>query len=282
MKFISPINHSLLEKNNLQLDMLRLDTIHPAISGNKWFKLKYHLEDAREKSKKSLLSFGGAYSNHLHALAFAGKKYGYKTIAYVRGEEVSNPTLKDCKTWGMELHFISRAQYQLKDDEVFIQALQERLPESLIIPEGGKSEYGILGCREIMTLTDTAKYDIITCAIGTATTFIGISQSLLPHQFAIGYTAMKQGEYLHDIIVKNIQHDRWQLVADYHFGGFAKITDELKDYMQIFYLENDIELDRVYNAKMIAGLFDMIGKGMFEKGKKILAIHTGGLQGNRV
>jgi 1-aminocyclopropane-1-carboxylate deaminase len=281
IELISPILHPLLCEYGIQLDMLRLDLLHPAISGNKWFKLKYNIEYALEHNFTSLVSFGGAYSNHLHAMAYAGKEAGLKTIGYIRGEEVQNPTLMGCKDWGMKLHFVSRTDYKHKNELEFLETLQQMHPDAYIIPEGGSNSLGLKGCLEIVTVSDTSQYDHICCAVGTATTLTGIAQSLLPHQSAIGFTAMKNGSYLKDTISLTVNHHRWDLETEYHFGGFGKKNHSLVDFIHSFKLEQNIELDIVYTAKMMIGLLDLIQQHKFRSGSKILAIHTGGIQGNR-
>lgn len=281
MELITPILSSLIESHGIQLDLLRIDLLHPHISGNKWFKLKYNIDHAKLEHKNTLVSFGGPYSNHLHALAFAGKEAGFSTIGYIRGEEVSNSTLQDCKEWGMDLQFISRHEYRSKSDEAFLADIQRQHSDSMIIPEGGSNELGLKGCREILSLCDTTSYNYITCAVGTGTTFAGIAQSLLPHQHAIGFTAMKGGAYLQESLAQYIPHSRWSLETEYHFGGFGKMHAEVLHLIRNFKESNHVELDFVYTAKMICGIMDKIRKNHFDSGSKILSIHTGGVQGNR-
>jgi 1-aminocyclopropane-1-carboxylate deaminase len=281
MSLITPIQSPLLASHDVQLDLLRLDRIHPQISGNKWFKLKYNLAQAKREQKRLLVSFGGAYSNHLHALAFAGKQEGLSTLGYIRGEEVSNTTLNDCKQWGMDLRFISRQDYRSKSDHAFISSLKIEHPEGFFIPEGGSNELGLKGCNEILSLCDTTMYDYITCAVGTGTTLAGIAQSLLPHQHAIGFTAMKGGEYLNAFLKEQLSHSRWSLETEYAFGGFGKKNEAVIQLLNEFKNTHHVELDFVYTAKMMAGLIDKIQQKHFPKGAKILAIHTGGIQGNR-
>lgn len=281
MELISSVHWPCLTERNLQLDVLRIDLLHPEISGNKWFKLKYNIAHALEHQYTSLLSFGGAYSNHLHALAFAGFEAGLKTIGIVRGEPIQNATLSDCIRWGMELHFISREKYKQKNESDFLAELQLKFPDAMIIPEGGSNNLGLKGCTEICEIADTTMYDTIACAIGTGTTFCGIANALRPHQNAIGYTVMKQGEYLIDVLRPQISHPRWQLQTHAHGGGFGKRSQALLEFMSKFQTEQHIELDAVYTAKMCLGLQHGIEQNLFRNGSKILAIHTGGLQGNR-
>jgi len=281
MELISSIQWPCLMEQDIQLDLLRIDVLHPEISGNKWFKLKYNITYALEHNYNTLISFGGAYSNHLHALAYAGFEAGLKTIGIVRGEPVDNPTLSDCVRWGMELQFISREKYKQKKEPHYLEELQHAYPHAMLIPEGGSNDLGLKGCTEIISITDTTCYDVFACAIGTGTTFCGIANALLPHQDALGYTALKQGEYLKETFEKEISHPRWQLQTEAHCGGFGKRNQELLDFMARFQAEQHIELDVVYTGKMCLGLQKDIEQNRFRHGTKILAIHTGGLQGNR-
>ena len=281
MSLISHIQLPLLDALEIELDLLRLDQIHPQISGNKWFKLKYNIESAISDQKSAIVTFGGAYSNHLHALAFAGKEAGMPTIGYVRGENIFNATLQDCKNWGMQLHFMSRADYRHKSDTDFIETLQQQHPDAIIIPEGGSNELGLKGCHEILSLGDYTSYHYIACAIGTGTTFVGIAQSLDLHQHAIGFTAMKGGEYLIPHIEKQLDHTRWTIETEFAYGGFGKKDKRVLELIADFNHNQGIELDFVYTGKMLCGLLEKIRLNPMPKGTKILTIHTGGVQGNR-
>jgi 1-aminocyclopropane-1-carboxylate deaminase len=278
---VSKINTKIVEAKNIQLDLLRLDLIHLEISGNKWFKLKYNIAFAKENKFKSIVSFGGAYSNHLHALAFAGKLFNIKTIGIIRGEVVENETLHDCKKWGMELHFVSREQYREKYELHFLETIQQEFITSYIIPEGGNNELGQKGCAEILSQEQKEKYDLFCCSIGTGATFTGIINSLKGQKKAIGFCAIKNGHYLANEIQLQTANSNFEMQYEYHFGGFAKINDHLTSFIQQFKIEQQIELDRIYTAKMMFGIFDLIEKKSIRENAKILAIHTGGLQGNR-
>lgn len=278
---LSSITNGLLSQKNIALDVLRLDLLHPVISGNKWFKLKYNIQAARAENKNGLLSFGGAYSNHLHALAYAGKEFGMKTIGIIRGERVENPTLHDCEKWGMQLCYISRSDYRLKTEEHFLAGIQEKFPYAYIIPEGGNNDLGVKGCTEILDVVDMEKYDFITCSVGTGATFAGLIDAAYPKTELLGFTAVNNGEYLHSSIEQHSSKRNWKLITNYHFGGFAKKNPELVSFMMDFRIKQGIELDFVYNAKMMFGLFNMIEQTTLFDHKKILAVHTGGLQGNR-
>lgn len=271
---------------------MRLDLIHPAIGGNKYYKLKYNLQQAKEESKDTLLSFGGAYSNHIAALAAAGKEYGFKTIGVIRGEELnpnSNSTLKLASENGMHLHFVSREQYDLKTNETFIGKLRAELGDFFLIPEGGSNANAVKGCMEIKSLIPfDFKYILTAC--GTGGTIAGISLSLDEHQKAIGIPVLKGATFLIDDVKKLQQQyadvDGSQAVIsipelyfDYHFGGYAKITDELMHFKQDFENKHTIPLDRIYTAKLFYALIDLVKKNTFEKGSTVVAVHTGGLQG---
>lgn len=260
------------------LDVLRLDAIHPTISGNKWYKLKYNLVQAQSERAKQIVSFGGAYSNHLHALAYAGFLFDFKTVGILRGSIQDNPSLQDCLAWGMELIPMSREAYRTKHEPVVLEALKIKHRDSYIIPEGGDNELGRKGCQEILSMEDVRKYDTVACAIGTATTFRGLLQSYSGR--LLGFSALKNGTYLEEPIRK-VQTGNWKIYHDYHFGGFAKKNEQLLDFMLRFRNQNGIELDFIYNAKMFYGLAQEIFQGRLVDEKNILAIHSGGLQGNR-
>lgn len=264
----------------VDVDLLRLDLLHPTIAGNKWFKLKYQLQQATLQGKETLLSFGGAYSNHLHAMAFAGKQTGFKTIGIIRGEEVQNATLQDCVDWGMELRFMPRSVYKLKHDEVLLQEIQEANPTCFIIPEGGNNEEGVIGCEEILGGLETA-YSHVFCAVGTGTTMAGLIRCATSDTQVIGISALKNALDLEVGIRQYTDKQNWTIIHDYHFGGFGKAPQSLITFMKDFKQETGIELDRVYTAKMIYGILDLIKSEKLQSAKKILAIHSGGLQGNR-
>jgi len=274
---IDSIDFEIDNGENCTIDILRLDQIHPNISGNKWFKLKYNLQLAAEQGCKQIISFGGAYSNHLHALAYAGKLANLPTLGIVRGEEVINPTLTDCKTWGMDLQFISRAEYKTKTDLKFLQALATRHPRAYIIPEGGDNELGRKGCTEILSAEMISRYDILCCSIGTGTTIKGLSETFKHSVW--GFAPFKNAHSLQQKIGESFPNIKY--IDDYHFGGFGKVKPALLDYISYFKSKYKIELDQVYTAKLFYGLQSELSKLKNRADKKILVIHTGGLQGNR-
>jgi 1-aminocyclopropane-1-carboxylate deaminase len=270
--------------NGISLYIKREDLIHPFISGNKFRKLKYNLFQAKKEGYTTLLTFGGAFSNHIAAVAFAGKEYGFKTIGVIRGEELSskineNPTLFFAQLNGMHFYFDSRENYRNKDSDKYKSNLKVLFENFYLIPEGGTNELAVQGCQEILTEEDNA-FDYICCSVGTGGTISGLINASSKHQKVIGFPALKGG-FLNDDIRKFTQNKNWELIEDYTFGGYAKTTNKLIDFMNSFYESTKIPLDPVYTGKMMFGIDDLIKKNYFPKGSKILAIHTGGLQGIR-
>lgn len=266
------INH--IDYNGYQIGILRLDLIHPDISGNKWFKLKYNLEQAKKENNHTIITFGGAFSNHIAATAVASKLAGFKSIGIIRGEETSanNPTLSFAKQNGMELLFVSRTEYSQKNDSGYLQRLRYMYPSAYIIPEGGDNKLGQKGCEEILT-ADMFRYKNIFCAYGTGTTYKGISKSLLPHQKLNVINVLK-----FEAIANEPQTT---IFNNYHFGGYAKHTQELLDFKTWFENTYSIPLDYVYTAKLFFAAFDLMKQEKLEKNNPILIIHCGGLQGNK-
>lgn len=256
--------------------------IHPFISGNKYRKLKYNLQKAKELEKDTILTFGGAYSNHIAATAYAGKFYNFKTIGVIRGDELknkieSNPTLKFAKACGMQFKFVSREAYRQKSDPGFIEKLKVGYGGFYLIPEGGTNLLAVKGCEEILKEDDN-DFDFICCCVGTGGTISGLINSAKPHQKILGFPALK-GDFIREDIRKFAKKDNWDLITDYHFGGYGKIKPELITFINDFKKIYHIPLDPIYTGKMMFGIFDLMEKQFFPKDAKILAIHTGGLQG---
>lgn len=269
---------------NISLEIKREDLLHPFISGNKYRKSKYNLQQATIENHQVLLTFGGAFSNHIAALAFAGKEYGFKTIGIIRGDELrekinENPTLKFAQECGMYFEFISREEYRLKNDDNFIRKLRQKFGNFYLVPEGGTNELAVRGCQEILTDVDS-KFDFVCCAVGTGGTLSGIINSALPHQKVLGFPALK-GDFLKDEIRKFVTNENWELISEYHFGGYGKVNAELISFMNQFYFENKVPLDAIYTAKMVFGVINRIENNYFPENSKILLIHTGGIQGNQ-
>ncbi|WP_339660078.1 pyridoxal-phosphate dependent enzyme [uncultured Polaribacter sp.] len=277
----------ILEEKRIELFIKREDLIHPYISGNKFRKLKYNLDEAIKLKKKSLLTFGGAFSNHIVATAVAGEIAGLKTFAIIRGEELGlnlaktleeNATLRRAHESGMKFHFVSRELYRQKTSFGFIEKMKNKWGDFYLIPEGGTNIFGVQGCEEILSVEDK-KMNFICCAVGTGGTIAGLINGSKRNQKLIGFPALK-GNFLSEEIKKyTINNKKWRLQKDYTFGGYAKHTDELIRFINDFNKQTGVLLDPVYTGKMMFGVLDLIKKDYFEENTKILAIHTGGIQG---
>ena len=283
--FMNSINQkiSLDLPNGIELFIKREDLLHPIISGNKFRKLKYNIEEAKKSGNNTLLTFGGAFSNHILAVAGAGAEFGFKTIGVIRGEELAskvneNPTLLKAKELGMDFYFVSRSVYQEKESESFVIELKDRFGDFYLIPEGGTNKFAIKGCKEILTEEDKQVFSHVACAVGTGGTFSGLINSSNQKQQLIGFSSLK-GVFLSDVIRNFAEKTNWIINDDYHFGGYGKVTDELIHFLNNFYNQTAIPLDPVYTGKMVFGILEMIKNGYFDPKSKILIIHTGGLQG---
>ena len=266
------------------VDILRLDEVHPVVSGNKWFKLKEYLKDAEEQGKKLLLTFGGAYSNHIVATAAAAQMKGFTSIGIIRGEEPNNlsHSLKTAGSYGMKLYFVSREVYKQKlvTEEVFN---EYNKADIYMIPEGGYGEKGMSGAQDILLQNNTSAYTHVVCAVGTGTTLAGMISAALPHQKIIGISVLRNNQSLQREIkhlLPSAKHSSFELLHDYHFGGYAKHTQYLFEFMNELYATAAVPTDFVYTAKVFYAVFDMEHKGYFTPKDKILLIHTGGLPGN--
>jgi 1-aminocyclopropane-1-carboxylate deaminase len=273
----------MFRTHDLRVDVLRLDKIHPEISGNKWFKLKYWLEKAKTENKKKVISFGGAYSNHLLALAAAAKKNGFLSKGIIRGEEPAKPSrvLMTLKEFGMDLRFVSRSDYEIQKNAI---DSNEDNPDVLVIPEGGGGFTGVRGAEEILSLVPVNHYTHICCAVGTGATLAGLVNGAGPEQKIIGVSILKgtrDWEPMHMAWIrypsrlKNVE-----IMHEYHFGGYARSTQFLIDFMNKTYAESGIPTDFVYTAKLFYSIEKMVGEKHFPPGSRLLVLHTGGLQGN--
>lgn len=266
-----------------RVSMLRLDQLHPVISGNKWFKLKYNLEAAMNTGFSQVITLGGAYSNHLVATAAAAKACGLKSLGIVRGfhgKAQPTATLRTCAELGMRLHFVSREQYALKDTPAFISALGTSFG-GYIIPEGGDNELGRTGAMDIAAfIPATATH--VCLPVGTGTTFAGLRNALPATMNITGFPALQDASLAAHIAEHTTPgHSvNWQLEPHFHFGGFARITPELVRFIRSFYAATTIPLDIVYTGKMMFGVAQLIREGIFPEQAHIVCIHTGGLQGN--
>ncbi len=279
------LDFPLLKEKGIRLSIKRLDQIHPLASGNKFFKLKYNLIEAKRLEKSVLLTFGGAYSNHIFAVAAAAKKLGFSAIGVIRGEEHHplNPTLSFAQSCGMHLHYMDRVDYRRKNDEEIIQKLEKEFGDFYLIPEGGTNELAIKGTKEILDESSLC-FSHIATTIGTGGTFAGLLDSIAPHQKLLGISALK-GDFIFNEISNLLLKFNINPTGDYkifnqfHFGGYGKTSQELIDFIRWFYHQFLIPLEQVYTGKMMFGIWELIREGYFPKGSHLLAIHTGGLQG---
>lgn len=283
---LQAINDDITKKHGVHLFVLRLDLNHPHISGNKLFKLRYNLDKAKKQGKKTILTFGGAFSNHIAATAAAGKEHNLNTIGIIRGDELKelNPTLKFATESGMKLHYVSRTLYQNKK-ELYANIEQEFSNDNFyLIPEGGSNEFGIEGCKEIINEIKI-DFDFICCPCGTGATMTGIVLSLKENQTAISFQVLKAENYIQQEVQNwlekyNYYQENWSIKEEYHFGGYAKTKPELITFIEQFEKQNGVPLDYIYTGKMMFGIYDLIKNDYFKSGQTIIAIHTGGLQGN--
>ncbi|MBL3654770.1 1-aminocyclopropane-1-carboxylate deaminase/D-cysteine desulfhydrase [Fulvivirga sediminis] len=281
---IQEINNDFLDQKKIQLFVKREDLIHPDVSGNKWRKLKYNLIQAKSEGHHTLLTFGGAYSNHIYATAAAAKEVGFKSIGIIRGEEhlPLNHTLSFAKEQGMHISYMDRSTYRLKKTAPIIQQLRDKYGDFYLVPEGGTNNLAIKGCEEIVD-DEVRSFDYVCSASGTGGTLSGIIVGMQGAGQVLGFSALK-GDFLQkevgDLLKGyGVDYQNWKVNTDYHFGGYAKINAELMSFIHRFREEHNLPLDPVYTGKMMFGLWALIGMDYFEPGSKILAIHTGGLQG---
>jgi len=298
---LQQLQSPFLESAGIQLYIKRDDLLHPLFGGNKWRKLKYNLIYAREHGFETLLTFGGAWSNHIYATAAAGKHFGFKTVGLIRGEKHTplNATLAFAEACGMQLHYLDRLQYRQKNEPSYTEELKQQFNNPYILPEGGSNSLAVKGCTEIVQEIEIP-FDVVCCASGTGATLAGIISAISAEQTqhkrpaeektAIGFSVLKGGEFLTNEVSDylNVADLRtagtavnWRIESCYHFGGYARINDKLIQFMQQFETQYGITLDAVYTGKMFYGLFDLIKTGTFNPGTTIIAVHSGGLQGNK-
>ena len=281
---LTKIDDPLLDEYQLELWMKRDDLLHPVISGNKWRKLKYSLDQALSLGADTLISMGGAYSNHLHALAYTGKLLGFKTQGFIRGEQPATltPTLLDLQNWGMELTFISRSAYRDLRHYRGCHDLPGLKPGQYWLPEGGAQASALKGVAELVNEI-AIPYDILCVPCGTGATLAGIIDAVPKSACVLGFAALKNAGFLKADVEALLPrpNTNWQLNLDYHFGGFATTTPELMAFITDFECKTNIPLEPVYTGKMMYALYDLITKHTFKPGQRLIAVHTGGLQGNR-
>lgn len=284
------ISHPLLTAANITLSIKRDDLIHPDISGNKWRKLKYNINYATKNNIDHILSFGGAFSNHIHALAAAGHHFGFKTTGIIRGEAhyAKNATLSQAQKWGMKLSFVNREKYRLKENTQFLDDLQLEYPNAYIIPEGGSNELALRGVEEVveeLLQQSTTPIDHIFTATGSAGTLSGLISGALKHSPLTqihGVAVLKNADYLKNSVhrfLPHVTHKNWYLHCQFHHGGYGKVSPELASFCRKFVSDTGVIIEPIYTGKMLYALWQLIEQGYFKAGENIVAVHTGGLQG---
>lgn len=287
------VRHPLFSSKGIEVLIKRDDLIHHELSGNKYRKLQHNIAQAALLKKQALLTFGGAFSNHIAATAAACNFNNIASIGIIRGEEAdrNNTTLSQAIKKGMQIIPVSREEYSRKKEEQYKEELRDRFGDIYIVPEGGANYYGVNGCIEILS-ENPVEFDVLCCAVGTGTTLAGMGIALKDQQRVIGFPAVKNGAYLREEIRQLLKwslfDENWvdgimqkiTLETRFHFGGFAKHTEELIAFMNEFYRQCNIPLDFIYTAKMMYGIMELIRSDSFEKGTRILIYHSGGLQGN--
>ena len=283
---VEEIVDPIIKESGVRLLVKREDLNHQFLSGNKWQKLKYNLVAARKDGFDTILTFGGAFSNHIYAVAAAGKLFDFKTIGIIRGYErlPLNPTLSFAADAGMKIHYIDKENYRKRNNKVFINSLKDKHGKIYIIPEGGTNALGVKGARDIL-LNVNENYDYVCCACGTGGTLAGLITGLDGKAQVFGFAVLKGENFLIED-VKNLvyefsgkNYNNWKINLDFHFGGYAKINLELIQFIKRFEIVNNISLEPIYTGKLFYGIYELIGTGYFKRGTTILAIHTGGLQG---
>jgi len=270
----------LFEEKGVEVFVKRDDLIHPHVMGNKWRKLKYNLEAARHQGATTLKTFGGAFSNHITAVAAAADADGFRSIGVIRGEELdpqSNPTLRFAHSMGMQLEFVSREDFRwLKK----VDGTDD--PQTFVIPEGGTNRHAVRGVAELIQEIDI-EYEVIAVPIGTGGTMAGLIQGLHGERQVVGVSCLK-GKFIHDELHEmlkkwDVPFHNYEILTEYHFGGYGRFNQELIRFIHIFRRDFGFLVDPVYTGKLFFGVFDRIAEDSFNRGTRILLIHTGGLQG---
>lgn len=280
---VQEIHDLLLDSLGVRLLVKREDLNHPQVSGNKWWKLKHNLSEAKRLGKKRLLTFGGAYSNHIYATAAAAREIGLESVGIIRGEEALplNSTLTFAKEQAMHLHFVTREIYRGKTSEIFLDGLKEKFGDFYLIPEGGTNALAVKGCEELGSrILAEIEFDIACLPVGTGGTMAGLIRSFAGSKQLTGIAVLKGGEFLKAEIelLEGHSHSNWNVLTSYHHGGYAKTTQALSEFIEIFNHQKKIPLEPVYSGKLMWAIFEEIKNGKFKRGTTILALHTGGLQ----
>jgi 1-aminocyclopropane-1-carboxylate deaminase len=279
---VEEIDDDRLAAAGVRLLLKRDDLIHPELPGNKWRKLKYNLEAARTAGATTLLTFGGAYSNHIRAAAAAGALFGFETVGVIRGEahDSLNPSLRFAVDRGMRLTYLDRQTYRRKTEPEVVDGLRERFGDFYLLPEGGSNALAVRGCAELVEEI-AEDFDVVSCAVGTGGTLAGLAAGLAPHQQALGFASLQGGDFLSDDVAA-LQRaalgeptQNWRIETGYHFGGYARSKPELVAFIDDFESRHGLRLDRIYVAKMMYGVYDLVARGRFATGTKIVAVVTG-------
>jgi 1-aminocyclopropane-1-carboxylate deaminase/D-cysteine desulfhydrase-like pyridoxal-dependent ACC family enzyme len=280
------VNDPFLRERKISLFIKREDLNHPHMSGNKWYKLKYNIREAKEQGKDTLLTFGGAYSNHIYATAAAGKIFNFNTIGIIRGEEHNplNSTLSFAKENGMKLYYLDRESYRKKNSPETLDKLIKIFGDFYLLPEGGTNELAVNGCSEMIRKVNI-DYDYICCPCGTGGTLAGLITGLNGDRFALGFAVLKGASFLEENVNSLLQSSNrrflknWHINLNYHFGGYAKFNKELLNFIERFISQTEIPIEPIYTGKMLFGIYDLIANGFFQEETRIITIHTGGMQG---
>lgn len=276
---IQEIQDQAIFTAGVRLFIKREDLNHPYVSGNKWWKLKYNLSEALRSKKNTLLTFGGAYSNHIYATAAAAREVNLKAVGIIRGEEQTsaNPVIQFARRTGMELLFVSREEYRRKNEYDFIKSFKKDFGDYYLIPEGGSNELAVAGVKEFAAGL-IGDFDYICCPVGTGGTLAGLVNGFKGSSMIVGFSVLKNGSFLCDEVRRlGADYDNWTIRTEYDFGGYAKSTQGLSSFIGGFINDHNIRIEPVYSGKMMAGIFDLLNKGFFKKGSRILALHTGGI-----
>jgi len=281
------LNHPLFTKHKVRVMIKRDDLLHPVISGNKWRKLKYNIEKVKENSYQGIISFGGSYSNHIHALAYACHLQQIRSLAIIRGEPeyADNFTLSQARAWGMELKFVDRKTYRLRHDKEFLNRVQAKYPKYFIVPEGGSNALALPGVGEIVSeLDQQCQFDTLMTPVGSGGTLAGLVVADKNRHQLLGVAALKQSDYLQTEVNRLLPsghqyYNKWKILSDYHCGGYGRFNRQHSEQILSFIKETDVPFEPVYSGKMILALMDLVEKNYFPPGHKIVLLHTGGLQG---
>lgn len=280
---IQQIRAPELDAAGVSLHIKRDDLLHPTIQGNKWRKLKYNLKAMKQAQKSALLTFAGPFSNHLYATAMACKQFGIQGSAIIRGPQLdqNNPTIRFANACDITLHAVSRQEYRLRNDPDYLAQLQHRFPDTFIVPEGGSNQYALQGCQELAQSLPESNF--VCCAVGSGGTLAGMLDGLSSDCQLLGISVLKGAQYLNNEVQRlnphAAQHTNWQILHDYHDGGYGKFSASLWQFCLRMRKQHALPLEPIYTGKLMYALWQLIAHGYFPRGSHVIAIHSGGLQG---